>query len=66
MTISVVGVDVGGTSIRAVRFDPLLVRAASVSLPTPPVDFAMNDKGDALVSWERGGTLGEASYLPAG
>jgi glucokinase len=36
---SIVGVDVGGTSIRAVRFDddrhPHLTPAASVSLPTP-------------------------------
>jgi predicted NBD/HSP70 family sugar kinase len=34
---SIVGVDVGGTSIRAVRFDPRLghTPAASVSLPTP-------------------------------
>ena len=39
MATSIVGVDVGGTSIRAVRFDgdrpPDLTPAASVSLPTP-------------------------------
>ena len=45
---------------------PLSAAGVNVSLPTPPVDVAMNDAGDALISWTRGSNLAESVYRPRG
>jgi hypothetical protein len=45
---------------------PLSGNTVSASLPTPPIDVAMNAGGDALVSWTRSPALGESSYRSAG
>jgi glucokinase len=63
---SIVGVDVGGTSIRAVRFDSPLSPAASVSLPTPRGAAAIAAAVSSAVVTTFDGTGGDPAAVALG